>query len=76
MRKDLRPEHARHVAERLGMTLVHSATSIFVGDCPLCGGRRSLTVWTEKAKAHCYCCGLDGIFGAAPERSALINRGG
>jgi Zn ribbon nucleic-acid-binding protein len=56
-------------AQRLLLERVPDSAFIFVGDCPLCGGKRTLHIWQRDRHIACSACGLDGGFGAAPEQN-------
>ena len=56
---------ARNSLGQLGMS-----ERIFGGNCPLCGHERSFTIWASRGGFHCFWCGADGRFVAAPERMA------
>jgi hypothetical protein len=58
---------AEEVRDHLGLERMAFSENIYLGDCPLCGAKKSFFMWVKKANFHCYLCGADGIFGRAPE---------
>ncbi len=70
MSRFLEPLVVEHIISCLGLRLLNGSLFLYGGDCPFCGGERSLMVWVNRRIVRCSKCGLDGWFGPAPEVGA------
>ncbi len=80
MRGEMKPirlddERMSILIHRLRLRLCADSNYVWKGKCPFCGGIDTLIIFQKYRTVRCGNCGLEGGFGAAPERKKIISKG-